>query len=155
MPYLSPSPSLSHSHSPSSPTAPPADNRLSEPLNDTTTTHHRRIRSAGPSFSDEKGPGAFAPLGRLPRRQRQRQDKKPLFEIAPDDSEYDHHDSWDSSPPLTTPTPPILTSARGSPPVLVTSAASPPAVSHIPFPTSSPVVSAPAVDADADADADD
>ena len=147
MPYLPPS------HSADSP--PPNHTPTTTPTT-APTTHHRRIRSAAPSFSDEKGPGAFAPLGRLPRRQRQ--DKKPLFEIAPDDNdnEYDHQDSFDSFPPLslsftTAPTPPILTSPRPPPPLLVTSAASPPtspptpptlsAVSHIPFPTSSPVVS--------------
>ena len=140
MPYLPPSPS----HSVDSP-SPNPPNHTTSMSTSTPTTHHRRTRSATPSFSDEKGPGAFAPLGRLPRRQRQ--DKRPLFEIAPDDNdnEYDHHDPFDSSPPLSfsfTPTP-----TRPPPPLLVTSAASPPtpptlsAVSHIPFPTSSPVVS--------------
>ena len=53
-------------------------------------SHHPRSRSSG-NFSDERGPGAFAGLGQLPRL-----NKKPVFHLNDDDNDNDHDD--DSQP---------------------------------------------------------
>ncbi|KAI0275283.1 putative phosphatase regulatory subunit-domain-containing protein [Gloeopeniophorella convolvens] len=70
------------------------------------------------TFSNERGPGAFAPLNALPRRATH---KRSLFHIPNDD---DHEPSPPPSPPLRTP-PDILDQHLGPP--------------SIPFPRSSPV----------------
>ncbi|KAG8821783.1 hypothetical protein FRC19_007263 [Serendipita sp. 401] len=94
---------------------------------------HRRTRSATPTFSTETGPGAFTPLTGLPRRQRQFE-KRPLFQIAPDDE-----DEQESAPsvPNGKPLNPPSESAR-APERRISIAESPgtPPVSDIPFPSS-------------------
>ncbi|KAG8821685.1 hypothetical protein FRC18_011241 [Serendipita sp. 400] len=94
---------------------------------------HRRTRSATPTFSTETGPGAFTPLTGLPRRQRQFE-KRPLFQIAPDDE-----DEQESAPsvPNGKPLNPPPESAR-APERRISIAESPgtPPVSDIPFPSS-------------------
>ena len=47
----------------------------------TRPSHHRRTRSSG-NFSDERGPGAFAGLGQLPRL-----NKKAVFHINDNDDD--------------------------------------------------------------------
>ncbi|KAK7695262.1 hypothetical protein QCA50_002452 [Cerrena zonata] len=85
MPYATPSNSPTATLSPSSPA--PA------------RPGHRRSRS---SFSDERGPGAFAPLGALPRRKPTA--KKAVF----------HFNVDDDSPPEHEPPPPQPTQLQGS-----------------------------------------
>ncbi|KAI5120852.1 hypothetical protein M0805_007039 [Coniferiporia weirii] len=53
---------------------------------------HRRVRSAT-AFSDEHGPGAFAPLSNLPRRKSSSGDRRTLFHFNDQDS-----DSSDDAP---------------------------------------------------------
>ncbi|EKM61810.1 carbohydrate-binding module family 21 protein [Phanerochaete carnosa HHB-10118-sp] len=88
MPYFSP--------------ADPSPSSSSTTATTATTSHarsgHRRTRS---SFSDERGPGAFAPMGNLPRRRSTNEhNKKAVFHLNVDeDSPPDDDHSPSSSPP--------------------------------------------------------
>lgn len=86
MPYAGPLPAL------------PSPSTSTVPLPAPVRPQHRRTRS---SFSDERGPGAFAPLGALPRR-RPAAAKKAVFHLNADDSppedQYDNDDRSFASP---------------------------------------------------------
>lgn len=118
MPYLSPSPS---------PRTSPTRERGTEEGPERPT--HRRTRSATPTFtySTESGTTAFSPLPGLPRRQRQFE-KKPLFQIAPDEDEEGESTRTESlSRPQEQPT------FQAPGPQLASSS---PSVSYVPFPSS-------------------
>ena len=101
---------------------------------------HRRTRSSS-NFSDERGPGAFAPLGQLPRL-----NKKAVFHI--NDNDDDNNDDNDRPAyPTYTPYAPInslrlsMNAGRFSPsveppPRIEIPPLEPPTA--VPFPTSSP-----------------
>jgi hypothetical protein len=100
----------------------------------TTTTEtessrpsHRRTRSETPTFSTETGPGAFTPLVGIPRRQRQFE-KRPLFQIAPDD---DEEQEGAVAAPKTQP----QNEKASEPQIKVSGSSTPQGVSNIPFPT--------------------
>ncbi|KZT02051.1 carbohydrate-binding module family 21 protein [Laetiporus sulphureus 93-53] len=134
--------------------SPPSSNTSSMSSSAVTSPRaaHRRTRSAN-NFSDERGPGAFAPMGQLPRSHKRR-----VFhiDVPDDDSPPDDDKSFDISP-LATPRP-INGTANGylSPPnslrLSMTSGKFSPAVdppsridipplqpASVPFPTSSPL----------------
>ena len=83
------------------PYAGPSDAASSSTATATRLTHHRRSRSAG-NFSDERGPGAFAGLGHLPRL-----NKKPVFHINDDDNDNDHDDERPAFHPYASPYSPL------------------------------------------------
>ncbi|KAH8094708.1 putative phosphatase regulatory subunit-domain-containing protein [Cristinia sonorae] len=99
---------------------------------------HRRTRS---SFSDERGPGAFAPLGVLPRRR----SSKPIFHLNPDDSPSEDHNDTNFTPvgfPVMNSLKFSKDSGRFSPSVDPPSHIDiPPGATSVPFPTSSPLAS--------------
>ncbi|PVF98602.1 hypothetical protein CPB86DRAFT_351190 [Serendipita vermifera] len=120
MPYLSPSSSQTT-------TTTTTETESSRPS-------HRRTRSETPTFSTETGPGAFTPLVGIPRRQRQFE-KRPLFQIAPDD---DEEQEGAVTAPKTQPQPSRPKDDKPSEPQIKLSVPStPPAISDIPFPTKS------------------
>ncbi|KAI0756242.1 hypothetical protein C8Q80DRAFT_1264325 [Daedaleopsis nitida] len=86
----------------------------------TRPSHHRRTRSSG-NFSDERGPGAFAGLGQLPRL-----NKKAVFHI--NDNDDDNNDDNDR------PSYPFSPSIEPPPRIEIP----PLEPSAVPFPTSSP-----------------
>ena len=104
-------------------------------------TSHRRSRSSG-NFSDERGPGAFAGLGQLPRLT-----KKPVFHINDEDNDNDNDDERPTFQPYSNPYGPLtslrlsMTAGRFSPSVEPPPRIEiPPLTSStpVPFPTTSP-----------------
>ncbi|KAH9932136.1 uncharacterized protein BXZ73DRAFT_90052 [Epithele typhae] len=102
---------------------------------------HRRSRSSG-NFSDERGPGAFAGLGQLPRL-----NKKAVFRINDDNDDDNVHDDERPFSPYANPYSPLnslrLSMNAGKfspsiqpPPRIEIPPLEPPAA--VPFPTSSP-----------------
>jgi hypothetical protein len=104
MPYAPPSPSST------SPSTSPALHSPNRGLGG-----HRRSRSAGITWSTEKGPGAFKPLVGLPRRarpaslppsdfhddlERDLDHPKPLFLLGDDDSTSPDEDESPPTPPI-------------------------------------------------------
>jgi hypothetical protein len=117
MPYLSPSSSQTSTTT----TTETESNRPS----------HRRTRSETPTFSTETGPGAFTPLVGIPRRQRQFE-KRPLFQIAPDD---DEEQEGAVAAPKTQPQVGRPQNEKASEPqIKVSGPSTPQGVSNIPFP---------------------
>ncbi|KIJ13865.1 carbohydrate-binding module family 21 protein [Paxillus involutus ATCC 200175] len=91
----------------------------------------RRSHSSTPSFSDERGPGAFASLGSLPRRKSSQTApptrKSPVFHLNNEHDDYSSSDSVDDHP-LSVHSPP------SSPPKNLSGSDLPPA--SVPFPCS-------------------
>ncbi|KAI0673882.1 hypothetical protein C8Q78DRAFT_1068106 [Trametes maxima] len=112
------------------PYAGPSDAGSTSTSTATRPAHHRRTRSSN-NFSDDRGPGAFAPLGQLPRL-----NKKAVFHINDNDDDNAHDDDRPSYPSYASPYSPInslrLSMNSGKHPP-----ARPPA--SVPFPTSSPL----------------
>ncbi|KAH9897637.1 hypothetical protein C8Q73DRAFT_641564 [Cubamyces lactineus] len=106
--------------------------------------HHRRSRSSS-NFSDERGPGAFAPLGQLPRL-----NKKAVFHINNDndDDNANDDDRPSSYPTYASPYSPInslrlsMNTGKFSPSIDPPSRIDIPPLdppTSVPFPTSSPL----------------
>ncbi|OSD00901.1 carbohydrate-binding module family 21 protein [Trametes coccinea BRFM310] len=121
----------------------------SDPASSATATatrpahHHRRTRSSS-NFSDERGPGAFAPLGQLPRL-----NKKAVFHINDnDDDNANDDDPRPSYPTYASPYSPInslrlsMNTGKFSPSINPPSRIDIPPLeppTSVPFPTSSPI----------------
>ncbi|KAI0652607.1 hypothetical protein C8Q79DRAFT_997602 [Trametes meyenii] len=108
----------------------------------TRPSHHRRTRSNN-NFSDERGPGAFAPLGQLPRL-----NKKAVFHINDNDDDNALDDERPTYPTYASPYSPInslrlsMNTGKFSPSIDPPSRIDiPPLVppASVPFPTSSPL----------------
>ncbi|KAI0640169.1 hypothetical protein C8Q77DRAFT_1045344 [Trametes polyzona] len=109
----------------------------------TRPAHHRRTRSSS-NFSDERGPGAFAPLGQLPRL-----NKRAVFHINNDnDDDNANDDERPSYPTYASPYSPInslrlsMTTGKFSPSIDPPSRIDIPPLeppTSVPFPTSSPI----------------
>ncbi|KAI0370461.1 hypothetical protein BV20DRAFT_979604 [Pilatotrama ljubarskyi] len=105
--------------------------------------HHRRTRSSS-NFSDERGPGAFAPLGQLPRL-----NKKAVFHLNNDnDDDNANDDERPSYPTYASPYSPLnslrlsMNTGKFSPSVDPPSRIDIPPLqppTSVPFPTSSPI----------------
>ncbi|KAH9854316.1 hypothetical protein C2E23DRAFT_875289 [Lenzites betulinus] len=110
----------------------------------TRPSSHRRTRSAS-NFSDERGPGAFAPLGQLPRL-----NKKAVFHINNDndDDNANNDDERPTYPTYASPYSPLnslrlsMSTGKFSPSIDPPSRIDIPPLeppTSVPFPTSSPV----------------
>ncbi|KAI0778891.1 hypothetical protein BD413DRAFT_609439 [Trametes elegans] len=108
----------------------------------TRPSHHRRTRSCS-SFSDECGPGAFAPLPQLPRLH-----KKAVFHINDNDDDNANDDERPTYPTYASPYSPInslrlsMNTGKFSPSINPPSRIDIPPLeppTSVPFPTSSPV----------------
>ncbi|KAI0829006.1 hypothetical protein BC628DRAFT_1315760 [Trametes gibbosa] len=108
----------------------------------TRASSHRRTRSSS-NFSDERGPGAFAPLGQLPRL-----NKKAVFHINDNDDDNPNDDERPSYPTYASPYSPInslrlsMSTGKFSPSIDPPSRIDIPPLdppTSVPFPTSSPV----------------
>ncbi|KAI8981346.1 hypothetical protein BD414DRAFT_387468, partial [Trametes punicea] len=107
------------------------------------THHHRRTRSSSNTFSDERGPGAFAPLGQLPRL-----NKKAVFHLNDNDDDNANDDERPSYPTYASPYSPInslrlsMNTGKFSPSIDPPSRIDIPPLeppTSVPFPTSSPL----------------
>lgn len=133
----------------------PYSSPSSPPLPVARPPRARRTRSAGTYFSDERGPGAFASLGSLPRRTKPGgpppPKKSPVFHFnEDDDDDYSHStshsddsDDSDSTAPVNFPTPRnerfrLAVNTRNLSPPLKSLRTDLAASTAIPFPTSSP-----------------
>ncbi|KAF8844239.1 hypothetical protein BDN67DRAFT_813442 [Paxillus ammoniavirescens] len=98
-----------------------------------------RSHSSTPSFSDERGPGAFASLGSLPRRKSSQSTlptrKSPVFHFNNEHDDYSSSDSFDDhTPPALSVSTSGATSPPSSPPKILSPSLLPPEA--VPFPCS-------------------
>ncbi|KAI0354710.1 hypothetical protein OH77DRAFT_1425817 [Trametes cingulata] len=125
------------------PYAGPSDAASSTATATRPSHHHRRTRSSN-NFSDERGPGAFAPLGQLPRL-----NKKAVFHINNDnDDDNANDDERPTYPTYASPYSPInslrlsMNTGKFSPSIDPPSRIDIPPLeppTSVPFPTSSPI----------------